>query len=173
MQGLTSGQDEWWSLLAIDFSSAYTEQLLCTAGAEIEFADWGWVALWAALRDWTVGWRERRGCGHPLCIPSVGTQYSHVCMLFRVQDCTRHATAFSSVLRLLCCEDVVRPGASCRARAERRDETRTVRNVCGCVTRDRPAQRYAGAACGAHALDRGTVAQRFESMNLHALASLH
>ena len=52
-----------------------------------------------------------------------------VCMLFRVQDCTRHATAFSSVLRLLCCEDVVRPGASCRARAERRDETRTVRNV--------------------------------------------
>ena len=129
MQGLTSGQDEWWSLLAIDFSSAYTEQLLCTAGAEIEFADWGWVALWAALRDWTVGWRERRGCGHPLCIPSVGTQYSHVCMLFRVQDCTRHATAFSSVLRLLCCEDVVRPGASCRARAERRDETRTVRNV--------------------------------------------
>ena len=171
MQGLTSGQDEWWSLLAIDFSSAYTEQLLCTAGAEIEFADWGWVALWAALRDWTVGWRERRGWTsalHSICRYTVQSRVHVVSCtgLYTPRYCVLIRPA-TPLLRGRCATWRELPSSR---RETRRDAYCT---QCGCVTRDRPAQRYAGAACGAHALDRGTVAQRFESMNLHALASLH
>ena len=124
MQGLTSGQDEWWSLLAIDFSSAYTEQLLCTAGAEIEFADWGWVALWAALRDWTVGWRERRGWTsalHSICRYTVQSQCA-CCFVYRTVHATllrSHPSCDSFAARTLC--DLARA-----AELAQRDETRRV-----------------------------------------------
>ena len=118
MQGLTSGQDEWWSLLAIDFSSAHTEQLLCTAGAEIESADWGWVALWAALGDRTVGWRERRdwtSALHSICRYTVQSLYSvHVVSVYRTVRATllrSHPSCDSFAASTLC----DRPVASCRA----------------------------------------------------------